>query len=123
MNRQKIIFLAVILIILATNAFFAFEFAKMQKELNQTKVALENSQKNEQILNFNRLFIKKILKSDKEVDFETRLELENAVRNLKDDEILNQWKKFTEAEDENEAQREVKNLLWLLVNKINTSNL
>ena len=91
MNKQKIFFSSVILILFATNAFFAFELAKTQKELGQFKITLENNQKNEQVLNFNRLFIEKILKSDEEVDFETRLELENAVRNLKDNEILNQW--------------------------------
>jgi len=37
---------------------------------------------------------------------------------LNDEEILTQWKKFTESETEDEAQTEVKNLLEMLVSKI-----
>jgi hypothetical protein len=44
--------------------------------------------------------------------------LETAVRDLKDEEILNQWQKFVDSKTETEAQKEVKNLLELLINKI-----
>jgi hypothetical protein len=37
---------------------------------------------------------------------------------LKDQEILDQWQKFTGATTEKQAQQEVKNLLDLLVQKI-----
>ena len=59
-----------------------------------------------------------MLKAEKEIDFETRLKLENAVRNIGDDEILIQWQKFIESKTEAEAQTGVKNLLDLLVDKI-----
>jgi CRISPR/Cas system endoribonuclease Cas6 (RAMP superfamily) len=64
--------------------------------------------------------IEKVLKAEKEVDFETRLKLENAVREINDKEILNQWIKFTESKTEDEAQNNIKNLLDLLVDKIQT---
>lgn len=49
---------------------------------------------------------------------ETRLRLENAVRDLNNEQILAQWQKFTTSKTETEAQTQVKNLLELLVNKI-----
>ncbi|MFA4818009.1 MAG: hypothetical protein WC608_04795 [Parcubacteria group bacterium] len=73
---------------------------------------------NGQVLAFANLFIEKVLQSGKEVDFETRLDLENSVRDLNDKEILAQWQKFTQAKDQAGAQNEVKNLLKLLVQKI-----
>jgi hypothetical protein len=83
---------------------------------------LESQKTNEKVLDFTKLFIEKVLKAETEVDFETRLKLENAVRNLGDEEILTQWQKFTESKTEAEAQEEVKNLLEMLlemlVNKI-----
>ncbi len=83
---------------------------------------MESQKTNEKVLDFTKLFIEKVLKAETEVDFETRLKLENAVRNLGDEEILTQWQKFTESKTEAEAQEEVKNLLEMLlemlVNKI-----
>ena len=73
---------------------------------------------NEKTLNFTRIFVVKILKAEKEVDFETRLMLENSVRDLENSEILAQWQKFTNSKTESEAQEEVKILLEMLVNKI-----
>lgn len=64
------------------------------------------------------MFINDVLKSEGEVNFETRLKLENAVRNLQDEEILAQWQKFTNTQKEADAQTEVKVFLEMLVNKI-----
>ena len=117
MNKQKIT-LIIILILLAGNVFFGAKYFAVQKELGQTQAALETQKTNEKVLEFTKLFIEKVLKAETEVDFETRLKLENAVRNLGDEEILAQWQKFTESKTEAEAQKEVKNLLEMLMNKI-----
>lgn len=118
MPKQKTILLIVIFALIASNAFFIVKYFAVQKEFNQVKTIADAKNTNKKVLNFTKLFVEQVLKADGEVDFETRLELENAVRNLNDDEILSQWKKFTEAENENEAQTEVKNLLEILANKI-----
>jgi hypothetical protein len=81
---------------------------------------LQTQTTNEKVLEFTNLFIEKVLKAQTEVGFETRLKLENAVRNLNDEEILAQWQKFTESKTEAGAQEEVKNLLQMLVSKIKT---
>lgn len=67
---------------------------------------------------FTELFVEKVLKTGKEVDFETRLQLENSVRELNNAEILNQWQKFIESKTEADAQIEVRNLLEILIKNI-----
>ncbi|MDD2934867.1 MAG: hypothetical protein PHX25_00120 [Candidatus Pacebacteria bacterium] len=114
-NYIQIIF---VIVLLAGNVFFGGKYILSQKEFNQEKVVLENQKLNEDILNFTKLFIEKVLKTETEVDFETRLMLENAVRNLNDKDILKQWQEFVASQDENEAQEKVKDLLSILINKI-----
>jgi len=105
-------------ILLVGTVFFGVRYFAIQKELRATKSSLETQITNGKVLEFAKMFIDKVLKADKEVDFETRLKLETAVRNLSDEEILVQWQKFTEAKTEIQAQAGVKTLLEILVNKI-----
>jgi len=115
---STIIWIVVVLLLLAGNIFFIVEYNSLKSELSKSKIALENQTINNKVLDFTKLFIEKVLKADDEVDFETRLKLENAVRNLNDEEVLSQWQKFIDSKTEIQAQEEVKNLLELLVNKI-----
>lgn len=117
MNKSKII-LILILILLAGNVFLGVKYFSVVKELRQTQTTLETQKTNEKVLDFTKLFVAKVLKAETEVDFETRLKLENAIRNLGDEEILAQWQKFTESKTEADAQTKVKNLLEILVSKI-----
>lgn len=117
MNKPKII-LILILILLAGNVFLGVRYFSVVKELRQTQAALEIQKTNDKVLEFTKLFIAKVLKSKTEVDFETRLKLENAVRNLGDEKILVQWSKFVESKTETDAQENVKNLLETLMSKI-----
>lgn len=117
MTKQKIT-LIIILVLSIGCVFFGFKYFAAQKELRQTQAALQTQQTNEKVLEFTKLFIEKVLKTETEVDFETRLKLENAVRNLGDEEILARWNKFVDSKTEAGAQEEVKNLLEILVNKI-----
>lgn len=116
-DNQKIVCSAVFALLLFGNIYFAVKYFSAQKELSQAKSFLEAVQSNKKYLDFNKMFIEKILKADGEVDIETRLELENAVRNLNDAEVLAQWKKFIDSPSEKDAQEAVKNLLGLLAEK------
>lgn len=118
MRNQKIILTVVILILLAGNFFFGAQYFVAQKEIQQTQIALKTQNINAKILDFTTLFIEKVLKAETEIDFETRLKLENAVRNLDDEEILAQWSRLVDSKTEAGAQEEVKNLLEILVSKI-----
>lgn len=109
---------ALVLVLLALNFFLIIKYFSLKAELERTSQAVESRQINEKTLNFAGLFIEKVLKTKTEIDFETRLQLENAVRALDDSQILGQWNKFVESQTEEQAQEEVKNLLELLAKKI-----
>jgi len=117
MNKPKTI-LIIILILLAGNIFLGVKYFSVVKELRQTQTALQTQKTNEKVLEFSKLFIKEVLKAETEVNFDTRLKLETVVRNLGDEEILNQWQEFVDSKTESGAQEEVKNLLEMLVSKI-----
>lgn len=117
MNKQKVILTTVISILAAVNVFLGFSYFFAQKQQQTIRQQLSNQQNNIRIVNFTKLFIDKVLKAEKEVSFEERLVLENAVRDLNDNEVLTQWEKFTASKTETNAQEEVKNLLELLVKK------
>jgi hypothetical protein len=119
LNRKTLLTIIIIAILLAGNLYFGFKYFTVQKELSQTQAVLEVQIINEKVLNFTKLFIAKVLRAEKEIDFEARLKLETAVRGLNDQEILLQWQRFTESKTEDEAQNEVKNLLEILISKIN----
>ena len=120
-KENKTILITVILLLIIGNVFFGFKYLTTQKELQQTQTALEAQKTNEKVLDFAKLFIEKVLKAKGEVDFETRLKLENAVREIRDKEILEKWQNFTNSQTEEEAQENVKDLLEILVDKINYS--
>jgi len=117
MQKQKtfkIIFIVILCISLATNAVLFFGAFKIYKDFVECGRLEE---KNSKTLLFADMFIRKVLMAERDIDFDTRLELETAVRNLNDSEILNQWQKFTKSLDKDSASNEVKNLLNLLVKK------
>ena len=110
--------LIIMLILLAGNVFLGVKYFSVVKELRQTETLLQTQTTNEKVLEFSKLFIKEVLKAETEVNFDTRLKLETAVRNLGDEEILNQWQKFVDSKTEAGAREEVKNLLEVLLNKV-----
>lgn len=118
MNKKRLIFIIVTGLLVVGNVYFALLYASSSKELSVIKKENESFHKNEKALTFMRLFVSKVLKGNIEVDFEDRLRLENTVRDIKDDEILSSWRKFTESKTETSAQEEAKNLLEILTNKI-----
>jgi len=63
------------------------------------------------------MFTEKILLSGKDIDFDTRLSLETAVRDVGDEEILSQWERFTNSKTREEATAEAKYLLEILIKK------
>ena len=108
----------VMVILVAGNAYFAISFFALQKELNRTNYVVLEDSRNEKALSFMQMFISDVLKSDTEVDFETRLKLENAVREIDDQMVLESWQDFINSSDEVVAQNNVKNLLDVLTSKI-----
>ena len=117
MQKQRLILIIVVGALTMSAVYFGMKTYSLSRELAISQADAASVHKNEQVINFARFFIEKVLNTDTEVDFETRLQLENAVRNLKDDQILARWQKFIASKTEAEAQTEVKNLLRLLIGK------
>lgn len=118
MNRTTIVFATVVFVLLSAIIFLGINWIDAMIELkNQNQIA-KAQLTNLKAAEFLELFVAKVLKNDKEIIFEERLQLENAVLDLKDTDILNQWHKFTESDNEVEAQKETIELLSLLAKKI-----
>jgi hypothetical protein len=111
-------FLIIIIILVAGNIFFAMNYFFAYKEMQSIETTETKVEFNEKVLDFSSLFIKKVLQADKEVDFETRLSLENAVRDIKDEDIMVGWQNFINSKTESEAQDSCKKLLEILITKI-----
>lgn len=119
--NNKLFHYFIIFVLIVMNVFYLYHTNKLTKEINKLRTE-QNRQTitlplNQRTLEFLSLFIKKILKAEKEVDFDTRLMLENKVRELNDKEILEAWNKFVNSKSEDEAQKNVKDLLDILVDK------
>lgn len=113
--NRKFIFIVLFSLSLLANGTLVLLYANAAGRLHYEAKA---QQVNLKILSFTNQFIEKVLMSSQEVDFDTRLMLETMVRDLENPEILSQWQAFTNAQDNQTASREAKNLLNLLVKKI-----
>ncbi|PIP28101.1 MAG: hypothetical protein COX29_03025 [Candidatus Moranbacteria bacterium CG23_combo_of_CG06-09_8_20_14_all_35_22] len=122
--KTKIVLAVCVAVLFFSSSFLAVKYFSAKKEIAnlQQKTVKINNGGNGKVLAFGQLFIEKVLEAQGEVEFETRLELENAVRDLNDEELLNQWKLFVASGDETSAQKEVRNLLKMLMNKIDQGN-
>ena len=114
---KKILVITIVILLVAT-AFFGVQYVAAKHNVAKLQQEVTNQKLNAKILDFIKLFINVVLKNKSEVSFDDRLKLENAVRDLGDKTILDQWDKFIASTNEPQAQQEVTNLLNILVNKI-----
>ncbi len=118
---SKILTAILVLLLLGTmsiSGVIIVKYNELKKVNEKNLLLLKNNAKTQEVAQFDKMFIEKVLMSNKQVSFEERLALENAVRKLNDADILNQWNKFVESGDSVVAQGEVKKLLSLLADKI-----
>ena len=98
-----------------SNIFFAVKYFILIKEIDTIE---QKQQINSDVLSFTKLFVDKVLRGDKEISFEDRLQLENSIRALKDKQAFDFWDKFTKAKDQTEIQSNFYELFSLLLGKI-----
>ncbi len=108
-----IIFISLFCVSVLFNGYLCFQLVRLVNDF-------EKSQRSERVLAFRDMFVENVLLLDEEVDFDTRLAMETAVRNLDDEEILSQWQKFTKCTTQPEASLQAKELLKLLIEKSGT---
>ena len=111
----RVLITLVIVVLIGSNVVFAYKYFDTQKQLAQMKEIASKQALNVKILDFAGLFVDKVLKATTEVSFNDRLQLENTVRSLNDQDILDAWGTFVNSTSQDEAQSAVKNLLGILV--------
>lgn len=110
---------AFIIILFVIIAFlFASNFNLKTQLVSAGGVTLEDASKKTRIVSFTSLFIDLVLMSNEEISFNNRLELENRVREIDDQEIFEKWQEFTSTEDPESAQRAVVEFLGILIDKL-----
>lgn len=101
------------------NIFFGIQYT--QNIRNEDKLIEEQAARTEQriqVAKFMRLFIEKVLSTNGTVSFEDRVQLENDVRKLGDEQIVKQWQAFVGSKDGEQAQQRAILLMSLLSNKM-----
>lgn len=99
-------------------AFLGVKYYYSQQEAESMKEVVGDYQDSKKIIEFTDMFVADVLQAEGEVDFETRLKLENAVRDLNNKEIFNAWQSFVNSQTEAAAQENVESLLALLVSEM-----
>ena len=117
-NKKRITNIVIIAVLILGNVFFGVNYYLTYKQLQTDKAALAKVALNQKVIDFTSLFIKDVLQAKTAVDFNTRLSLENSVRDLDDTDIMTEWQNFTDSKTEVDAQSNVKILLGTLITKI-----
>lgn len=117
MNKKRLFLVVIFALLVAGNIYFAVMYSLSRFESARAQSQLKSQESNEKALYFAKLFVDKVLLGEGEVNFEDRLELENAVRGVNDQKIFDQWQKFTESQSDREVQESAGKLLQLLFDK------
>lgn len=118
MNKSRLFLITIITLLAAGNIYFGSMLILEKNKLNEIRDQLKDQETNEKVLFFAKLFISKVLLGEGEVDFEDRLKLENAVRDIGDKNIFDHWQTFTSSQSDKEVQTSAGQLLNLLFDKI-----
>ena len=103
-------------ILLAVSGYALYgRYRTLTAELAAARAVADTTTLNRKILAFTKLFVDTVLNASQEVSFEDRLRLETAVRDLGNDDVLAAWQRFVGSASETDAQREVRNLLTVLL--------
>jgi hypothetical protein len=118
MQKTKLILTIIISVLIAGNICLGILYFLNYQELRQVQQQLKSQQTNEKVLFFAKLFVDKVLLGTGTVSFDSRLELENAVRDINDKEIFSKWQDFTNSQSDQESQTAAGSLLKLMFTKI-----
>ena len=115
--KQKQIYI-IITILLLTNLFLGVKYFNASKELKETKIITATQEERTKFTEFNKVFISEVLEAKSEVNYDTRLKLDEMVKDISNKELTAQWQKFTDSQTEKEAQDETVKLLRLLAERV-----
>jgi len=118
MENSKKLLIGLIFLLILGNVYFVTQCLVSRAQLRTANQIIKNQQVNQKTLFFYQLFVEKVLSGQKEVSFDDRLQLENAVRDIGDAEIFSQWQKFVKGGAPEEVQKSLYELLRLLIKKV-----
>lgn len=120
-NSSKKTIWILTIILIATNVFWAIKYSSEMDTLNKAQEQLSAVVYNKKMLAFQKLFVDKVLRSNGEVDFDTRVMLQNSVNDTGDQEVIGAWNTFLKSKTEADGQARVKELLSLMASKVYTN--
>ena len=115
--KQNQIYL-IIIILLLSNLFLGVKYFNANKELKGTISVTTVQEERTKFTEFNRTFISEVLQAKSEVNYDTRLKLDEMIKDINDQELTAQWQKFTDSKTEEEAQDETVKLLGFLAERM-----
>lgn len=118
MNKKLVVVFMIVLML--GLGFFGWQYVSLRAQLQMAEQTIAKQQINQKVLAFAQLFVADVLQGSKEISFDQRLQLENAVRDINDPELFAAWQKFTGATDQADIQKQFSNLFKLILNKIST---
>lgn len=110
--------LAVLVLLIISNVVFVGMAVYYKIQAGQAKQKILVQQINAKNLSFAKLFVDNFLSGEKEISFDQRLKLENAVRDVNDQGIFTAWQNFTKSANQQEAQLNLGILLKTIIEKI-----
>jgi len=115
--KKKLLLLFISFLVLGNGVLFSLFY---QQHANNQKLQTEllSLRQDQKTAEFLKMFVYDILQAKTVVDFDTRLKLENAVRDIEDKEIFNSWQAFINSSTEIEAQVNAQKLLQSLADKL-----
>ena len=116
--NQKQIYLIIIVILLIGNIFLGARYFNTNKELKKAITITAVAQEKTKFIEFNKTFISEVLQAKSEVSYDTRLKLDEMIKDINDQELTAQWQRFTDSQTEEEAQDETVKLLKLLAERV-----
>ena len=118
MINTRLFIVTIITILIAGNILLGVLYFLNRAEIGVLQQQFTAQQTNGKVAFFAKLFVDKVLLGQGTVSFEDRLKLENAVRDINDEQVFSTWQAFTNSTDDRESQSAVGNLLKLLFSKI-----
>jgi hypothetical protein len=117
-TRTHIIYLFIVVLALA-GGFLWGKDKQIESDTGKasSEVALAEQQK-DKVIKFLNLFVNQVLSQEGDISFDSRLELENTVRDLNEPKILLSWNNFVASKDEQDAQKNVKDLLKIIADDL-----
>ena len=115
--KQKQIYI-IITILLLSNLFLGVKYFNASKELKEATSITVAQEERTKFTEFNKTFISEVLQSKTEVNYDTRLKLDEMVKDINNKELNAQWQKFTDSQTEKEAQEETVKLLGLVAERM-----